>query len=337
MKKLPHMEETLHPITPSRNPEHVGGDSEYELLVGHYRTDGTYKSDEQLRTEYIHRTDELINLMTNGVEVRDSATGERTLEKPDYVVWLDKSARPVAWLTAELWDQLAPAPGDTEIPEKPAFRFVNIDREQWVNYVDPSGVGKMDINLIDESIIRSLRSIFMPVQAKRGGLTPDLDMAPTELDNKTVLIVDEVYSSGRTLDIAEKFFKRAFPASRVAAVHWMKGIAARGGAVGNADLPVWYKEKDKTGRGVSNRDERLSQRSHSLTQRLGGWFLSTAFTEIDPSSRQLREEIKHLAHDPNVLIVPSYQRDDLDERAESLNKMNFDEFMAAKQKIDNQN
>jgi len=317
---------------PRPEPE-VGEVMPYELLKGHYRTDGSYKTDEQLRTEYIHRTDELIRKMTEGVTVTDPETGERKTEIPDFVVYLDKSARPVSWLVRELWPKLAAAPGQ-DLPSMPKTRFVNIDREQWVNTVDPHGLGKMNIDLVDKSVVRSLRSIFTGVAEKRNGLEDNIDTAPTELDGKTVLVVDEVHSSGRTLDIAEKFFKRAFPTAKIATSYWMGGVTQKNGAQGNADLPVWYKEKDATGRGVDNRDEGKSQLSNSVTQRLGGWFLSTAFKEADPLSLRLRQEIKQLANDPAVLKVPSYQRDDLDARATALNHMTWDEFVAAKNKLD---
>ena len=110
---------------------------QYEQLVGHKRSDGTEKSDEQLRLEYIQLTDGLIHQMTHGVEATDPITGEKSKKKPDVVVWLDKSARPLAWFTKELWPTLAPDPDSDEIPEMPAFKFVNIDRDQWVNTIDP--------------------------------------------------------------------------------------------------------------------------------------------------------------------------------------------------------
>lgn len=309
---------------------------QYELFVGHARTDGTPKSSDQLRTEYIRRTDELIRKITDGVEFTDPVTGEKSVESPDFVVYLDKSARPVSWLVKEFWPKLAATPGEPA-PEMPQTRYVNIDRQQWVNTVDPGGEGKMDIGLVDESVVRSLRSIFVGVNDKRGGINSDLDDVPTELDGKSVLIVDEVFSTGRTLTIAKKFFERAFPTTKVAGAYWMSGIAQKGFAVGNADIPVWYKDKDVTGRGVDNRDERRSQRSSSVTQRLGGWFLSTAFKEADPNSLQLRKEVKQLANDPNVLIIPSYQRDDLQERILALNNMqSIEEFTERKQALDKQ-
>lgn len=310
---------------------------QYELLKGHHRTDGSYKTDDQLRSEYIRRTDELIQRITEGVQIKNAETGELEIRRPDVVVYLDKSARPVSWLVKELWPKLAADPGEP-VPPMPETRFVNIDREQWVNTVDPQGLGDMDIDLVDQSIIRSLRSIFMTPVHKKGSLGEHIDEAPTELDDKTVLIVDEVFSSGRTLTIAERFFKRAFPKAAIAGTYWMSGIVQKGMAVGNADLPVWYKEKDPTGRGIDNRDERKSQRSSSMTQRLGSWFLSTAFENPDPNSNQLRQEIHQLARDPNVLVTPSSTRpvEDTIKRATVLNDLTLEEYLARKRELSEQ-
>jgi hypothetical protein len=310
------------PHTPHTEPNHsqLPEDSfEYELLVGHRRTDGTYKTDEQLRMEYIQLTDKLVHAMTDGVGVVDRETGEHRTEKPDVVVWLDKSSRPLAWLTSELWDRLAPAPGSDEVPKKPDFCFVNIDRDQWVNTVDPEGVGIMNIDRVDQSVIRSLRSIFISPADKREGLTKAIDEAETFLDDKTVLIVDEVRSSGRTLNIAKKFFEKAFPETRVAGMYWMSGVALKGGAEGNADLPVWYKSDEVYGRGVGNRDPLLSEKSNSMTQRLGSWFLSTRLSQPDQQAMKLRREFRELATNPDVPVVPDFSRNDRKERMSALN------------------
>lgn len=315
------------PLPPMEQPV------EYTLLTGHQRTDGSMKSSDQLHTEYITLTDRLIHKMTDGVEVRSPETGEMEVRKPDYVIWLDKSARPVAWLAKELWPRLAPEPGETEVPKMPEFCFVNIDREQWVTSVDPNGTGYMDIDRIDDTIIRSLRSIFVEPKNKKDGLTEAIDDEPAALDGKTIMIVDEVLSSGRTLEIASKFFERAFPTAAIAGEHWMGGVTAgaNGLGVGNADIPVWYKKNDPTGRGVAGREDNVSAKSNSVTQRLGSYFLSTRFPEMDPDSVKLRQEIRKLAHDPDVLIVPdskSRTLDSYDERAISLNGVaNFNEFV----------
>ncbi len=306
---------------------------DYQLLVGHARTDGTPKTGEQLRTEYIHRTDELVRLITEGVNVDDPVTHERSMRSPDCIVWLDKSARPLAWMMRELWPRLAQE-DDGTVPSMPSSHFVNIDREQWVNTVDPLGKGTVDLDRVDQSVIRSLRSIFVSPSDKKEGLTEAIDRAPATFDGKTVLIVDEVYASGRTLAISENFFRAAFPTAIIAGVHWMGGVTQKGFAQGNADLPIWYKDDTHLGRGIGNRNQEESHRSPSLTQRLGGWFLSSRLKEDDPSSTQLRQEIFHLAHDKKVLSVPSYQRDDFEERAERLNDMSFDEFRTAKRRQD---
>jgi len=324
-------------VSPLEQAEHTPA-FEYSLLRGHARTDGSLKTDEQLRSQYVELTDKLIHLMTDGIIIFDHKTQEVLTEKPDFVVWLDKSARPVSWLTKELWPVLAPD-AQGKVPDMPQFRFVNIDREQWVNTIDPTGTGTMNIDKVDDTIIRSLRSIFVAPSHKHGELTKDLDSAPTEFDNKTVMIVDEVRSSGRTLEFSQRFFEKAFPTARIATTYWMGSAVMIDGVTGNADLPVWYKDYTVKGRGVANRDERISQRSKSQTQRLGAWFLSTRLGEPDPASDQLRLELHQLAEDVKngrMLVVPSSTRDpeDYDERVERFNHMNFAEFKAKKRQID---
>jgi len=310
----------------------------YLLLKAHKRTDGSWKTADQLRMEYIQLTDGLVYAMTEGVQVTDPETKEQRVEKPDVVVWLDKSARPLAWLTKELWPTLAADPESGEVPEMPDFKFVNIDREQWLKHVDPQDVGHMDVNRIDKNTIRGLRSIFLSPKQKEAGITEAIDTEESELDNKTILIVDEVYSSGRTLNIAQQFFKRAFPTSRVAGKHWMQSTTIRGGASGNKDLPVWYKDDDVTGRGVGNRNEKSSLKSSNITQRLGAYFLGTRLPQPDPDSRQLRRELHQLAVDPQVPILPSFERpkDEIFQRLEALNHMPSQEVLAKMREIKSQ-
>lgn len=308
----------------------------YEVLVGHERTDKSWKSDEMLRTEYVELTDKLIYQMTDGVIV-DTESGEKEKVKPDYVVWLDKSARPVSWLTKELWPTLA-ADKDGNVPEMPQFRYVNIDREQWINDVDPNGTGRVDIDNVGPGIIKSLRSVFVKPEARGEELTDAIDYAPTEFDGKTILIIDEVIATGRTLDIAKKFFTKAFPEARFATAHWMGGVTSIKGATGNADLPVWYKSEEVRGRGVGNRNEALSGNSKSRAQRLGRWFLSTRFSKPDQDSLRLRRELKQLADDVRtheVLYVPAISRDedDIEERATRINGMSFEEWIAKRRAI----
>lgn len=320
---------------------------QYSILTGHVRRDGTYKTTDQLHSEYVSLTDKLVYQMTEGVEVKNSQTGEREIRRPDVVVWLDKSARPLAWLTSELWDTLA-AEEDGTVPPKPDFAFVNIDRQQWVNDLDPMGNGRVDMDRVADVILRSLRSIFISPTHKRQGLTEAIDDMPASLDGKTVLIVDEVKSSGETLGIAERFFAAAFPTAAIATTHWMAGVKTNKDAVVNKDDPVWYRGDTTLGRGVGERNPHMSKQPYnhngneaprSLTQYLGAWFLSTALEGPDELSVRLRQEIKWLGQDVRahkVLIRPYAQRDDLVDRIVRLNKMPVEEYISAKHLQDNQ-
>lgn len=305
---------------------------EYELLRGHERTDHSWKSSAELRTEYVRRTDDLIHMITDGVEVKDSETGEKHKEPYDFVVWLDKSSRPLSWMTKALWRQMAVDKEGNVLPE-PQHRFVNIDRNQWTSQVDPNGVGQTYVGDVDPSIIRSLRSIFLANPAdRRDGLTEQIDRAPTQFDGKNVLIVDELNSTGRTLQYAKGFFQRAFPEARIDGTHWMGEITSVGSAIGNADVPVWYTDTSEGGRGIGNRNIDRSRLSKSTTQKLGAWFLSTPLGRLDPKSDQLRKEIDRLAQDAKdgkILVEPSRERDDYEERVLSYNNLkSYEEFKA---------
>ncbi len=286
-------------------------DQNYTLLTGHHRTDGSYKTSEQLRMDYLKRTDGLIFAMTHGVDIHNPIENKTEKQIPDAVIFLDKSARPLAWLVRELWDRAAIC-DNGEIAKKPEMYFLNIDREQWINSLDPNGNGQLDVARIDKSIIRSLRSIFVAPTDKKEGLTEEIDSVPASLDNKTILVVDEVYSTGRTLSMATDFIRAAFPTSFVAGIHWMSGVASRNLASGNADLPVWYKQDDPRGRGVNDRMKNpVGQHTNTTTQQLGAWFLSTRFSTPDEASLLLRRELKQLAHDPEVPYKISPDRYDI--------------------------
>lgn len=295
--------------------------SPYRLLVGHPRTDGTWKSGRALRMQYLQLTDRLIEKATTGVELRD---GSGTV-RPDAVIFLDKSARPISWLLRDMWSRFSPLEVGGAPSPRPALLFLNIDRLQWVTTVDPHGQGFMDVDRVDPSIVRSLRSVFVEPRDKRDGLTDAIDSAPAALDGKTLLVVDEVYSSGRTADIAARLIQRGFPTARIATAHWMGGLVARGGATGNADIPVWYDESSEYGRGIGNRQvgggtHRISD---NVTQRLGAWFLSTRLPQLDERGALLRRELRMLAHEPDVPLRPSLDREDVIERIEWLNRRPF--------------
>ncbi len=236
--------------------------------------------------------------------------------KPDYVLYLDKSARPVSWLERELHDDFAEAAAeDGDEPEpKTNTLFLNIDREHWRDQTGGKefGSGQVTVKDVEQETIESLRAIFLNNVPEDVAGTEDLkrklsesseeDISdqPSLLDGKKVLIVDEVKFTGDTLKIAQKFLETAFPDAEFATHHWMtspKAVDPNAKPTGLPDVPVWYRQDSEKGRGVANRDVYKSRKSASARQRVGEVFLSTSFNEPDSAAIKLRSEFKRLAQE----------------------------------------
>lgn len=316
---------------------------EYKILTGHFEPDGkTWKSSEELRMDYLQMTDSLIQKMTKGVRGKNLETGEEEIRIPTVAIFLDKSARPLSHLVRLMWPTFARDPETGEVPPMPDFKFLNIDREKWVNKIDPQGTGIMDVNHLDPTIIRTLRSIYLKKGGKERarvlGLTESADTAETILDNETVMIIDETYSTGNTAKIASDLMKRAFPNTRINAVHWMHQSWQRNGSRYNS-VPPWYKDKDVMGRGVNNRYVDFSRhfdegemKPEDYYRRMGRWFLSAPHWYAEPHGEKVRDEaflqlireFKHLAANPDVPLMPSRTRDDMEDRLVAYNRPDLD-------------
>ena len=260
-----------------------------------------------LRSRYVTLTDALIHRL----EGNDGWV-------PHYVVCLDKSGRPVAWLVRALWPVLARTPGtdfaDAVIPSMPAFRFVNIDREQWWSHTGGSEFGVIDVSKVPAESIAKLRRVFLP----------RADSLNAWLDDKRVLVVDEVKNTGDTLQIARGLFERAFPTADVRIAHWMDpgNFTDPSGMRRTSDVPVWYRADTWQGRLVGNR---LDSDNPRTTRRNveASLFLSTRPVVPDQRGRRLRLEAAQLAADVaagELLARPCSDRDndDWDRRIEVL-------------------
>lgn len=295
----------------------------YNILKAHRKTDNSEKSLPELEMEYVQLTDKLIHGMTHGIDFR---TPEHTTvhDKPSVVIFFDKSARPVSWLTRELWDTLAPEPGSDVIPEQPDFKFLNIDRKRLCKQLDPNNCGKFDASYVSEAQIIGLRSIF----------NPDHDGsydAPNALDNQAIMLVDEMLASGATMEMATAILQRAFPTSLVQGTYWMEKKARINGVEGNADAPIWYSSETETGRGVGD------ALPNQLITDPAQLFLSRRFPAPDEKSLLLRQDFKKLARSvgQGVLYLPHNVRDDESQnrRAEHHNDKDFDETMLERKAI----
>lgn len=311
------------PEVPSPSPEK----RDYAILHEHRRTDGSFKSIEELEIEYVELTDKLIYKMTHGETFIDE--GESVTEKPTKVIFLDKSARPLAWFIRDLWSTLAPEPGSDEVPKMPDFKFLNIDRHQWRDQLDPNNTQGFDAKLLTDEQIEGLRSLYNP---RHDG---SFD-AENEMDDQVIMIVDEVRASGATLDVAQSIIRRAFPTSKVFGAHWMAGTASRAnGARGNADLPIWYRDdstdaKLTVGRGIGNRKD-ISHINHPSE-----YFLSTRLPETDQRALRLREDFKTLTAAVargDVPYIPYIDRNDAEERSEHINRRPLREAYMARRAI----
>lgn len=290
------MKETSHSDFLPKNSQHEVGvsieippkNSEYELL-----------DHPDLRYKYVKLTERLI--------------AKAISEDIDTLIFLDKSARPVAWLLKELWPTLGfkdfDADGNPITSSLPDIKFVNFDREQWAPVMGRSegrdGKG-ITLDGLHPDTIDSLTGLFAVKNMDADDfVAPDDE---TLFDDKHVLIVDEVSASGDTLAMAERLFEKAFKnAASIDGTHWMspdKKVDRKSGGIRNADVPVWYVGHSPYGRLVGDRDLYRSGHSNSMRQRRGAQFLSYPFAEPDQKGIKLRNEMKRLGQDVSSGAMP---------------------------------
>lgn len=180
----------------------------------------------------------------------------------DTVVFLDKSARPLAWMLKAFWPYVAPQRRDPEsgvlkTAHLPDVKFVNIDRLSWrKDHLKEMADGGMK-EITDEDI-GGLRSIFhFRHHDKEGELVKN---KTNELDGKRILVIDEQSETGDTLKVAQALFEKAFPKSQVERAAWIYhpfSISRNGARESKiTEKPAWYPPDDAqglskdTGRGV---------------------------------------------------------------------------------------
>ncbi len=270
----------------------------------------------ELRAEYISLTDSLIQ--------------EMATQHTDVAIFLDKSARPVAWMVSELWDTLGPKLADGSTPPPPEIKFLNIDREQWGVILGRSEDQGISIELLPQERVDELRAVFKPILPQ--------DSADTMLTGKKVMLVDEIRVSGDTLEMAHKILARAFPdAEDIQSHYWMNGkvkIDPKSGSRYNSEIPVWYSDREVTGRLIANRDSSKSNQSNSQRQRIGRFWLSTAFREPDHQGIELKREVKLMAEElknHNLPYLPSPLWDEetepVEDRIKRINGMTVEEYV----------
>ena len=310
---------SLTQLAASADPDFV-----WRQLRGHRVVSGVWLSDESLRVQYVHLTDVLIGRVID--------------EKYDTLLFLDKSGRPVAWLLGALWDVLAPAFEDDRPaawPLRAKIHFLNVDRLQWRDVLDPLGTGTIDAGGIPVGLIDDLRRTLLVHPRDQALAGRDLYDAVTFFSGRSVLVVDEVKVGGSTVEIACGLLERAFPDARFAGTQWMQPglVLGKDGNKRNNQLPVWYRNDTALGRGIGDRDPDDALRSPLWRARVGRYFLSRPHGAgvDDRSGRQLREELRQLAAlalRSDLTVIPSFDRPDAEQRALFFSGMSLRELVA---------
>src|SRR5579872_950247 len=188
--------------------------AKYTELTGEAQGNGW--STERLLSEYVRNTDGIIGKLDGSIPLKDDK-GE-ILGPPTSVIYLDKSARPVQWMVSALWPILAKKEGGNIAP-KPQQYFLNIDKDMWLvdmgfnpGEIQDASSKPINLNNIEniQDHINRIRAIYSkePLEEENVG---DAFNYPTRLDGQHVLVIDEVKSSGKTLEIAQMLLSRAIP------------------------------------------------------------------------------------------------------------------------------
>lgn len=292
------------PYSTHETPESKNGSGsdlnglEYQISTDLGREQAYHQlADPELRYKYVGNTERLIDRVIS--------------EKIDTVIFLDKSARPVAWLMRSLWPTLGIKDFDQDgqpiMAPKPDMKFVNIDREQWAPSMGRSEGkdGGITLKNVHKDTIDSLTGLF----AKKIMDADEYVSADDEtmFDGKNILIVDEVSSTGDTLHMAEALFGRAFAnAKKIEGAYWMPPdtkLDKGSGGKKNADVPIWYVEHSALGRLVGDRSS-ASRWSKNITQRRGEQFLGTRFAKMDMLGVALRKEMQQIGRDVAEGVIP---------------------------------
>ncbi len=274
--------------------------SDYNILTHQEDNEGRRMEANEVMSKYLTETARLIE----SYEQKDI----------DHVVYLDKSARPVAHIVQLLHKDLA-----SEGAKKPDFNYLNIDRADIYNYfgIKNWGGSTDDGRTLKESdfvevikkpeneeklttLLTSIRTNYIV-----GDIDPNENIVdqvwglPTKLDGKNVCVVDETMRSGSTLAMAQILHQMAIPmVGEVSGEYFwtpdFKDQVSIGGGqqeIQQGSVPIWYDSKRTDGRGIGDRSDRYydvkyenRKDQRSLKQKIGSMVLSAPrYTMASPN------------------------------------------------------
>ncbi len=312
------------------------------------------KENQKLLSTYLQCTDGLIGKLDGTIPLtkqtiysynpNENITEEtKDLPPPQTVLYLDKSGRPISWLVNELWEQLARQPGtkfeDNQIPQAPSTKFINIDKEDWLRmmgvpkqHIQDATEQELDFSKINPQKITRIRALFSTYPITENNLE-EAWKHPTSLDGQHVMILDEVKSSGMTLEIAKRLLAMAIPEATFSGQYWAtpprkalnNGMPVDGNIQYSIEwVPVWYDAQTALGRGIGDREpywpEIIESQGKEATRlsRIGRNILSTpphnpnsSKLEPDKKSIRIRQDFHTMAQslkEGKLLYIPSSDR-----------------------------
>lgn len=257
---------------------------------------------------YVEKVDRVIGIADGSIETRervDPDSPERSLQVPDSIIYLDKSARPVAWMMDAFWNQIA-----ADGVDQPDKEFLNIDRLDWFSRTGAEikdndtemGPADFDIRKVSQESIDRLRAYFTEGELTEDGWQDEVWSLPTRLDGKNVLIMDEVINQGATLAIAQQVLKRAIPEAVISAdVFWHRpgrtSVNPKSGKSQLQSSPVWYDKESSWGRGIGDTSQSYYDRIYeqeptqeNLRNKISGENISAP--HHDPLTYEIIEDTK---------------------------------------------
>ena len=236
----------------------------------------------------------------------ESANGPK--RKTDLAVYLDKSARPVSWLVNTFWS-------DFTDKKRPESKFLAIDRINWLKYlgvdVSPNGYVKapdgsehvgifsdIPTQKITKEDIARIRALFIP-----GGITtedPDEIMATkTSLEGKNITVIDEVFRSGTTLQLAKYLLEQAIPEANIDGfTFWVPSFQISRNPNEEKQMrsqPIWYDRNTAYGRGIGDINQNYYNMLHER--------LNTPRTRAQKFGAFVLGEIINLKEEPRQLSI----------------------------------
>jgi len=138
-------------------------------------------------------------------------------EEYDSLVFLDKSARPAAWLFMDMYRRMFPH------KTRPNVHFVNIGQEKIreLDSLAPTLSTRVEDLLREDKLMMAdrLRRIFSVGIGERDSRGERILSDSTYFDDKSVCIVDEFSVSGTSLIVAQYLFEEAFTGRYKGQIH----------------------------------------------------------------------------------------------------------------------